>query len=415
MHAPASTSSAFRLGMRELVVMLALTQALQALAIDAMLPALGQISADLHLTDPNQRQLIVGLFLVGAGVGSLLPGALADRYGRRPVLLGCLASYVVFGLACAIVSDFRALLAMRMLQALGSGGLAVLPVAIIRDKFEGDRMARLQSLMSMIFMVVPMLAPTLGQAVLVFAGWRWIFGLMAVLALMLTTWIALRLPETLHPEFRQAVRVTVIADNLLTTLRTRASIGYVFGAALVQGTLFGYVQCSEQLIAEHFGAGTRFPLVFGGMALCMATANFTNSRIVERFGARRVGHTATLAYIVVGALQVGLAHLPHQTLWEFVPVMTANMCLIGFIGANFSSIALQPFARIAGSASSVQAFIRVVLASLLGALIGQAYDNSARPLAFALLLAGIGSLALVLYSERGTLFRRLHYPARVPA
>jgi DHA1 family bicyclomycin/chloramphenicol resistance-like MFS transporter len=144
------------------------------------------------------------------------------------------------------------------------------------------------------------------------------------------------------------------------------------------------------------------------MALAMAVCSLANSRIVMRFGARRVSHMAVLAYVVLGALQLWFASRPGETIWVFAPLMTLNLCLMGFIGANFQSIALQPFARIAGAASSVQAFMRLMVGSALGALIGQAYDGTARPLALSLLVAGILALGLTLYSERGKLFRRLH-------
>ena len=396
----------------ELVALLAFTQALQALAIDAMLPGIGTIATDLHATDPNQRQYIVGVFLLGCGVGALVPGTLADRFGRRPILLASLAIYVIMALACAVVTEFNTMLLFRFIQAVGSGGLAVLPSAIIRDRFEGDKMAKLQSLIGVIFMIVPMIAPTLGQGVLWFAGWRWIFGLTAVLGTVVGVWIYLRLPETMHPEFRQKISLGTIGRNMATTLTTRASIGYVIGSALILGAMWGYIQSSQQLIGEHFGAGASFPLFFGGMAMFMAFANFGNSRIVERFGARRVSHAAVFGFVAVAALQLFLATRANQTLWQFVPVMTLNMALMSFIGANFAAIAIQPFARIAGSAASVQAFLRMVTASVLGSLIGQAYDGSAVPFAASLLAAGLGCLGLILFSERGKLFRRV-YPRGV--
>jgi DHA1 family bicyclomycin/chloramphenicol resistance-like MFS transporter len=269
-------------------------------------------------------------------------------------------------------------------------------------------MARTQSLVSMVFMVVPMAAPSVGQAILAVTGWRWIFGLMAVLGAAVALWAWLRVPETLHPQFRQRIELRVITMNMRSVLLTRAAIGYVVGMSLVQGALFGYINSSQQLVAEHFGAGSRFPLIFGGMAVCMAIANLTNSRIVERFGSRRVSHTALLGYIVLGALQLWFAARGGETIWQFAPLMTLNLCVMGFIGANFQAIALQPFARIAGAASSVQAFMRLMVGSALGALIGQAYDGTALPLAMALLLAGIAALLLVVFSERGKLFRRLH-------
>ncbi|WP_288115405.1 multidrug effflux MFS transporter [Novosphingobium sp.] len=398
------------IGERETIAMMALLMALQALAVDAMLPALGRIAADLGAADPNDRQLVVGVFLLASGFASLFPGTLADRYGRRPVLLSCIAIYVACSLGCALVSSFEALLVMRMLKALGCGGLAVLPAAIIRDRFSGDQMARQMSVISMVFLVVPMLAPSIGQLVLLFAGWRWIFVFLAAMGVAMALWVGLRLPETLRAEYRQPIRPGVIGINMLEAATNRASIGYVLGGSLTFGAMIGYVNSSQQLVAEHFGAGALFPLLFGGSALMMAAANFSNSRIVERFGARRVSHTAVLLFIMVSALQLWFATRPDETLLQFMPLMVTNMILIGFIGANFGSIALQPFARTAGTANSMHAFLRMVIGSSIGIFVGQAYDGSARPLATALLCAGMLSLLLVLFSERGRLFRRVLPP-----
>lgn len=398
------------MGERETIAMMALVMALQALAVDAMLPALGFIAGDLGVTDPNRRQLVIGAFMLASGFASLFPGSLADRFGRRPVLLSCIGLYLVFSLGCALVTSFDALLVMRVLQAVGCGGLAVLPGAIIRDRFSGDQMAKQMSIISVVFLVVPMLAPSIGQVVLLFAGWRWIFVFLAAMAALMATWVFVRLPETLHPEYRQTIRLMSIGANMAGAATNRSAIGYVLGGAMTFGALIGYVNCSQQLVAEHFGAGETFPLLFGLSALMMAAANFSNSRIVERFGARRVSHTAVLAFIAVSAAQVWFASGPGQTLWQFMPLMIMNMILIGFIGANFGSIALQPFASTAGAANSMHAFLRMVIGSTIGIFVGQAFDGTALPLAIALLACGITSLSLVLFSEKGRLFRRIHPP-----
>lgn len=390
----------------EFVALMGLMQALQALAVDSMLPALGRMADDLGVHDDNRRQLVVGIFLMAGGLGCLIPGIFADRFGRRPVLTVCLTAYVLCSAACGLVSDFDQLLVLRAVLGLFSACLMVLPSAIIRDRFEGDAMARLQSTVAMVFMIVPMIAPSLGQAILLVASWRWIFGIMALMGALVTTWMLLRLPETLRPEFRQPIRLGLLARSMIEVMSTRASLGYIFGMALIQAAMFGYINSSQQLVAEHFGAGARFPLIFAGMAMMMAITNFANSRIVERFGARRVSHSALLVYVGTSALQLYMASRPGETLWQFVPMMTVNMCLMGFMGANFASIALQPFARKAGAAASVQAFIRISLGSTAGAMIGQAFDGSARPLALALLVAGCGCLVLVLFSEEGRLFHR---------
>jgi DHA1 family bicyclomycin/chloramphenicol resistance-like MFS transporter len=398
------------MGYREFVGMMAMMMALQALAIDTMLPALGQIATDMGVSDPNRRQLVVGSYLLATGIGSLVPGALADRFGRRPVALANLGIYIVLSIACALATDFTVLLVLRALHGFACAGLTVVPSAIIRDRHGGDRMARMLSTVSMVFMIVPILAPMFGQGILLFAGWRWIFAMLAVLAVVMGVWVWLRLEETLHPEYRQAINPAVIARNMGSAATTRGSIGYVLGSALVLAGMFGYVNSVQQLVGEHFGAGAMMPLFFAMTGIALSSANFFNARIVERFGARRVSHTALIVFIALSTVQVILAASPDQTLWQFMPVMAANVCLMGFIGANFSSIALQPFAQTAGAASSVQAFLRMAIASLLGMFIGQAYDGTAQPLAFSLLAGGVMSLALVLFSEKGRLFRRILPP-----
>ncbi len=398
------------IGERELVVMVALLMSLNALAIDAMLPALDDMAADLGAQQGNRRQLVVAVYLLATGLGCLLPGSLADRFGRRPLLFVSLGAYVLCSALMALVERFDVLLAARAVQGLLSAGILVVPMAVIRDRYEGDRMARLMSLVSAVFITVPVIAPSLGQGVLWVAGWRWIFVLMAGLALLAMLWVWARLPETLDPANRQTIDLGDIGRNMRAALINRGAIGYVLGAALLVGGVFGYVNSAQQLIGEHFGAGEWFPIVFGGTAAMMVVSNLVNSRIVERFGARRVSHSGVLMFIAVSAAQVWAAHeRPGELAW-FVPLMAANLALLGFLGANFGSIAMQPFARTAGSASSVQTFFRMFGAALVGLAIGQAYDGSAQPFAHALLATSILSLLLVLFSEKGRLFRRLHRP-----
>ncbi len=395
---------------RELIVLMALLMSLQAFGIDAMLPALGVIGDDLGAVG-NERQFVIGAYFLGSGIGAFFPGAFADRFGRRPVLGVGLILYVALSIASAVVSDFHTLLAIRLLQGLGCAGLSVVPAAIVRDRVGGDRMARLMSLIMMIFLAVPLVAPAIGQVLLNLLGWRMIFGAMAIMGVIVGTWIWLRLPESLAPENRQDIEVPTILANMKLALLNRAAIGYVIGSAMVFGSLFGFLNSSQQLIGEHFGAGQNFAIIFGAAVLGMVAANFTNSRIVERFGARRVSHAALLVFIASSIAQY-ISTGPDQDLWEFVPILAVSMATMGFIGANFSSIAMQPFAHIAGAASSAQTSLRMVSGALLGSVIGQAYDGTARPLATAMLLCGLIALAVVLFSERGRLFRRVNRPAR---
>lgn len=403
--APSTQSAKRPFGERELIILMASLMSLQAFGIDSMLPALDDMAAELG-AGGNDQQYIIGAYFLGSGFGAFLPGAFADRFGRRPVLFFGLISYLVFSLACVFVTNFEVMLGIRLAQGMSCAGLSIVPTAIIRDRVGGDKMARMMSLVIMVFLAVPILAPGIGQLILMFAEWRAIFGLMASIAVLVTIWVWLRLPESLTQENVQDLDVKTILRNMGMSLSNRVSIGYVLGSSLVFGSLFGFLMSSEQLIRVTFGMGDYFAVIFGGAVLGMVVSSFTNSRIVERFGARRVGHSALLGFLVVSALQVLSASQEAQPLWQFVTLLSLNMTALGFVGANFSSIAMQPFEQIAGAASSAHASLRMITGAVLGAIIGQAFDGTAFPLGIAMTTCAVLALLMVLYSERGKLFRR---------
>lgn len=393
------------IGERELIVLMALLMSLQAFGIDSMLPALGVMAQEMGVSG-NDRQLVIGAYFLGSGIGAFFPGAFADRFGRRPILAIGLVAYIGFSLACALVTDYTTLLILRLAQGLCCAGLSVVPAAIVRDHVGGDRMARLMSLIMMIFLLVPIIAPAIGQGIMLVAGWRAIFGMMAFVGVLVAAWVWWRLPETLREDSKQDIDPATILRNMGAALTHRGAIGYVVGSALVFGSLFGFLNSSQQLIAETFGMGQYFAFIFGGAVVGMVFANFTNSRIVERFGARRVSHTALLSFIVVSLLQWISAGQDNQPLWQFIVLMSLSMALMGFIGSNFSSIAMQPFYHIAGAASSGQTAVRMVTGAVLGAFIGWQFDGTARPLALAMISCALLALAVVLYSEKGKLCGR---------
>ena len=402
--APASTAPLRKaLSERELMWMMALLMALNAFGIDAILPALDALAADLSVSG-NDRQFVIGVYLLTAGIGALAPGALADRFGRRPILLGSIAVYIVLSVASAMAPTYDALIAVRAAQGFFAAGIVALPPAIIRDRVGGDKMAKMMSLIFVIFLMVPAVAPTIGEGILQLGNWRAIFGFMAVLGVAVGAWVHFRLPESLAEQNRQPIHLGTIAANMTRALSIPSVAGYVLGSALVFSALFGFIISSKQLITQTFDAADIFPMVFAICAGSMAFASWSNARIVERFGARRVSHTALFAFIVVSAVQVMFAFQPDESLWQFVPLMAINMALLGFIGSNFGAIAMNPFFAIAGAASSAHGFVRMTMAALLGGAIGYAFDGTARPLALALLASGLACLVLVLWSEKGKLF-----------
>ncbi|NJS15336.1 MAG: multidrug effflux MFS transporter [Sphingopyxis sp.] len=408
MHAPPASSptpSRSLPGARETTVMMAMLMALNAMAIDTMLPALPAMAADLNIAVSNHRQYVIALYLLGAAIGSLFYGPLADRFGRKPVLRSALLAYAVFALAGALAQDFEVLLLLRLGHGLVGAGLGVVVTAIIRDLFSGDAMARRMSNIMLVFMVVPIIAPTIGAGINALAGWRAIFVVMAVLGLAMLLWIR-RLPETLDPANVRRLDVGTMASGWLAVTLHRRAAGYMVAAGILQGALYGYLNSSEQIIGETFAAREAFPLVFAAIAAGIAAANFSNARIVERFGARRVSQAALFAFLTFALLQLAAATSGRETLALFTLLLAFNVGLIGFTGSNFGAIAMEDFGKMAGIASSYQSFARGLIAALVGAWIGQQFDGTTLPLALSFTGAAVLAILLVLWAERGRLFTR---------
>lgn len=409
---PQSPTARPALSGREFVAMMAMLMALNALAIDSMLPALPDIARSLGATDPNAQQLVITLYFMGLGVGSLIHGPLADRFGRRRVILGSLAGYIVAALFSALAPEWNSLLVARFVHGLVGAAMGVVATAIIRDRTSGDRMAQMLSIVFLVFMIVPILAPSLGQAVMAIADWHWIFAFLTTLAVVMAVWVWFRLPETLAPEDVLPLRFRPMLSAWKTASTDRQAMAYMMGSAIVVGANFGFLNSSQQIIDKVFNRADIFGLAFACVAIGMATANFFNSRLVMRFGARRVSQTALILFILMSGVQWMLA-LTEETLGLFLFVLTLNMSMIGFIGANFSSIAMQPFGHIAGTASSYQNAVRTLVSAVIGGIIGQSFDGTTLPLAQGYVICGLIAMVLVLWGEKGKLFTRPNAPKPV--
>jgi len=397
----------FPIGRTELVIMMASLMSLNALAIDIMLPALGLISDDFGLTAVNDRQWTITSYIYGMAIGSILYGSLADRYGRRPVLLVTIGIYTGFGILCALAWTYELLLVGRFIQGLAAAALGVLANSIIRERYDGDAMARAMSTIMMIFMIVPITAPLLGQLVLHVAPWKAIFLVLSAAGLLAFLWVMMRLPETLHPDNKTPIKFKSVTAAWYAVIFNRNSFGHVIASGLMMAPLFAYIASAQQIFFDIFDAGDIFVYIFALNAGAMSVASFTNSRIVMRFGARRVSQSALIFFILVSIIHFALAEAGLINIWTFTAVLVPSMGMVGFTGANFSSIAMQPFGRTAGVASSFQNFARSGLSAMIGAAIGLQFDGTVLPLATGFLVCGIASLLLIFWAEHGKLFRRV--------
>jgi len=392
------------MGFKAFVALIAAMMATNALAIDSMLPALPQIGEALGVADHNQRQWIITAYLLGFGVAQLAYGSLADRFGRKPVLLVGLSLYVLFAGLCAISTSFEMLLVARALCGVGAAATRVLSVSIVRDCYSGRQMARVMSLSFIVFLAVPIIAPSIGQAIVLVAPWPWIFAVLAIFGLAVIAWAALKLPETLHPEDRVPLTPGPVLAAFREALTNRIAIGYTIASTLVLGGLFGFINSAQQVFVDVLGAGKLFTLLFAAIAGGLAVASPVNSHIVGRLGMRRVSHAALCGYIAFAGVHALIALSGHESLWVFAVMQAGMMFCFGLTMSNFGALAMEPLGHLAGTAASVQGFITTIGGALFGFWIGQLFDGTVVPLTLGFTGFGVAGLVAVLVTERGRLF-----------
>lgn len=400
-----SQNGARKVSTTEFVVMIAGLMALNALAIDIMLPALDDIAASYKLADQNSQQLVVYSYIFGFGAPQLIWGPLSDGYGRRTTLFVALTGYTIAGIGCMFVGSFWQLLVFRFVQGVFASGSRVVAVSIVRDMFVGRGMARIMSLVMTIFMVIPIMAPSIGQLVLFVAPWQWTFGVLAIFGGVMLVWSYIRLPETLPAHKRQPLSFGASASAYAEVFKSRVTTGYMIASGLIFGSLFAFIGSAEQVFTEVFEKEQSFALWFAGIAAGLSVATFTNSRLVERFGMRLISQVALCAFIAIAFLLFFLMLTIGERLAVFYPLFVIMFACFGMIGSNYNALAMEPLGNVAGTGSAAYGFATTTFSSLLGLLIGTQYNGTSIPLILGFAGLGVASLIVVAITERGRLFR----------
>jgi MFS transporter, DHA1 family, multidrug resistance protein len=407
MQDPDSALASDRIGFREFVGLMAALMATQALPIDAMLPALPAIVRTLGIGNENHGQWIITSYLIGLSSGQLFWGVLSDRFGRRPMLLLGLGLYLASAVLCGLSTSFTSLLMWRLVHGLAASCM-VITTSVIRDLYAGRHMARVMSLCFIVFLMVPVIAPSLGQLVLLIAPWRQIFLLFAAFGSVVALWTLLRLPETLRPQFRRTLNLAQLWSATRLVLGTRVSICYTLAQMMLFGTLVSYLGMVQQIFEAVYHRPALMPTMFALSAVAVAATSFLNSRIVERVGMRIISHAALLTFIGLSALHVVLAALQAEPLWLFVLLQSATLASFGLAESNFMAMAMEPLGSVAGIGAALLGFTSLFLAAIVGALIGRQFNGTLMPLAAGALVCGLVSLLFVLLGEHGKLFRAHH-------
>jgi MFS transporter, DHA1 family, multidrug resistance protein len=405
-NANAWVSSSHRpMSFPEFVVVIASIMALNPLAMDMMLPALPDIASAFHIVAANRPQAVLSTFLIGFGVGQFAMGPLSDRFGRRPVLLGGMTLYAIASLLAIAAPSFETLLLARALQGLGTSATRVIATSIVRDCYAGRRMASVMSLAMMVFIAVPVIAPSFGQAVMLLTQWRGIFVVLMLYGVLALIWSALRMPETLPISERKSLAIRDVLGAYRQTVTNRQTLGYALAAGCVMGALFAFVFCSQQVFTGIYGLGRYFPIAFAGIAVGTAFGGFFNARFVGKVGMRVISHGALVGFALVAGIVLVAAKLAMLPLPLFIVLSALMMFAFGLMIANFTALAMEPQGHIAGTASSLYGAITTLLGIGIGTTIGQDYDGTLLPFAFGFFLCTLAALAIVLVVEKGRLFK----------
>ncbi len=388
-----------RLG--EFVAMMAMMTSLVAMSIDLMLPALADIGAELGVRRTNDNQLVLTMIFLGLALGQLFYGALSDSIGRKPAIYLGYGVFFAGTLLSIFAVSFPMMLAGRLIQGMGVAGPRAVSMALIRDRFEGRGMAQVMSFINVVFILVPVIAPGLGQAILLVADWRAIFVVLLMLGVVSLLWFALRQPETLPAARRAPFSARRIGRALREVLTNPIALGYTLMAGLIAAALQGYLSSAQQIFQFQYGLGTLFPLFFAAIALAMGLASFVNGRLVIRYGMHPLLRTALLTLCTLAVLFVGVALVTggQPPLWLFMAYLLPSFFCIGILFGNMNALAMQPLGHIAGIGAAVVGSLSTLLATPLGAGIGQAYNGTVTPLALGFAALGLGALALMRWAE----------------
>ncbi len=371
----------------EFVTLMALYVALMAMSIDMILPALSMIGKEFNVANENETQYIIGFLFLGFTFGQILYGPLADSFGRKPTVYFGLI-FFIFGDILSINShDFRTMLLGRFLQGFGAASPRIISIAIIRDLYKGADMARIMSFIMTIFIIIPVIAPSIGQAILFIASWRVMFFIFLTAALIVALWTHFRLPETLKPQDVRPFKLKAILSDFAKVFANKITLGYAICAGLSFSALIGYLTSSRQIFQDYFAVGELFPIYFGISALSIGAASIVNSAIVKRYGMKIICNYALITMIAMSALFLLISSLqPTIAIWQFMLFAIITFFCFGMLYGNLNALAMEPMGHIAGVASAVIGFLSSGISAVIGTVIGQSYNNSLSPIFLGFLL-----------------------------
>lgn len=395
-------NSSKKISDREFIALMAVIMSLVALAIDSILPALVQISSDLNVTDLNDAQWVISAVFFGMSAGLMFYGPLSDAFGRKPILYIGVAIFLVGDIISIIADDLTIMIIGRFLQGFGGAACRVITVAMVRDRFEGADMARFMSLIMMIFILVPALAPSVGQFILFFATWQYIFWFMFAFGLGAILWFHFRQYETLSIDQRHEFSFVSIITNAIQVTKNPISMAFTLAAGIIFGSFVGYLNSAPQIMQGKYQLGDMFAIYFGILAFAYGFSSYLNAKFINRYGMETICFVALSTLTITSLLYTVYLTFFGQDIsfFWFMVYLLITFFSMGPLFGNFNSMSMQPFGHIAGVATSVISSIQTLCAVTVGAIVGQLYDGTVEPLINSFLICGIVTLIIFTFGRK---------------
>ncbi|MCP4485891.1 MAG: multidrug effflux MFS transporter [Gammaproteobacteria bacterium] len=388
-------------GFVEFIILIAFIVSLVALSIDAMLPALPDIAAELQFSNPNDSHFIISMLFVGMSFGQIIFGPLSDFTGRKPAIIWGILIFIVGSLISYFSNSMSDMMIGRFLQGLGAAGPRIVSVALMRDRYEGRQMARVMSFVMTVFILVPVFAPAVGQLILNFGGWRSIFGMFIVMSLMTLLWFTVRQPETLSATQRKQFSAIQMLIDIRHIVAIPAVTGYTLTMGFLFGAFLGYLSSAQQIFQVQYGLGNLFAAYFGVLAASIGVAALINAKLVMRYGMRRLSFIAMFVIALLSTLFLLLAQYfsGHPPLAIFMVYLLVIFFFFGILFGNLNALAMEPLGQIAGLGAALVGSVSTLISVVLGALVADAYDGTIIPLVIGIAVLSVASLISMRWTE----------------
>lgn len=385
----------------EFIALMASLMSIVALSIDALLPALPEIGEALSVTKPSDNQYLITMIFLGIGFGQLVFGPLSDSFGRKPMVYFGFAVFVAASLVCVTTDNFTVMLIARVFQGIGLSSPRTIAIAMTRDTYSGDFMAKVLSIIVMFFILVPIVAPTFGQLLLDFFNWQAIFNANLIIGLVIILWFWKRQPETLEPKKRIPFKPSIFISGTKAFFKYKEAVGYTLVSGFITGSFMVYLSTSQQIFQVQYDLGDMFPYIFASTAFSVGFATFTNSQLVIRFGSFNIAYYAAIAYTVISVLYVILFHTGNNpSVHVLITFFIMQFFAVGFLFGNLRSLAMEPLGHIAGIGSAINGFVSTVMAVPIANFIGSYVKDSALPLFIGFSVFGVLSVLVFIYLNK---------------